>query len=185
VKELAKLASIASVYAGSIGFLYLWSYWKRFGVNFLEFASLTDLIRLSLMPIVGTSLLVLVVNTVQHLLDPIDVKPYKEKPAATREERLANLIFKLLATLLVVAAAGFLIWRIAFRDEAAYWLLVAPLVASWATIRMKEEGRQRAVTVRRHRASSQRSDIRRRQLAFCCLRRWRVTRESYPGRPRI
>ena len=51
---------IATTYAFLCAILYLYSFWSRFHINFLEFITLSDLIIVSLYPIVGTLLSIVI-----------------------------------------------------------------------------------------------------------------------------
>jgi hypothetical protein len=48
------LLYIAPAYAFLCAILYLYSFWSRFKINFLEFISLADILKVSLYPMVGT-----------------------------------------------------------------------------------------------------------------------------------
>jgi hypothetical protein len=45
---------LAAPYFVATGLLYLWSYWSSFSINILEFASLSDIVRVAIIP-VGTT----------------------------------------------------------------------------------------------------------------------------------
>lgn len=49
--QVKQYSFVASVYCVTVGFLYLWGYWSKLGVNILEYMNLTDIIKLSLIPI--------------------------------------------------------------------------------------------------------------------------------------
>jgi hypothetical protein len=45
-----KILWIASGYALAVAALYLWGYWERFGLNFLEYIGFGDMLRYALIP---------------------------------------------------------------------------------------------------------------------------------------
>ncbi|NOS78761.1 MAG: hypothetical protein HOP35_12530 [Nitrospira sp.] len=47
---------IASFYFIAVGVLYLWGYWSRFEINILEYISLTDIAKVTLIPIISSFL---------------------------------------------------------------------------------------------------------------------------------
>ena len=49
-----------SFYLITVGVLYLWGYWGRFDINILEYISFTDVVKLSLYPIVSVFLVVVI-----------------------------------------------------------------------------------------------------------------------------
>ena len=49
--SLGKYAYVSSLYFLAVGVLYLWGYWPSFGVNVLEYAGLTDIIKTAAYPV--------------------------------------------------------------------------------------------------------------------------------------
>lgn len=52
--ELSKYAYASSLYFVFVGVLYLWGYWGSFGINVLEFAGISDIIKTTAYPIATT-----------------------------------------------------------------------------------------------------------------------------------
>lgn len=49
--QTSKYISAGSAYLVTVGILYLWGYWPRFGINILEYLSLTDVVKLTAYPV--------------------------------------------------------------------------------------------------------------------------------------
>lgn len=135
MSNFARIASVVSVYAGAVGFLYLWGFWGRFGVNFLKFATLADLFRLSLMPIVQASLFAIVMQAIQLWVEPIG--NLKVPGASTRGLPLWK---RLIVVLLIGGFVALMYWRIFVRDEPLWWLMLGFPAAFWAMYRAREDG---------------------------------------------
>lgn len=113
--NIARLLSIASIAAGSVGFIYLWAYWKRFGINFLEFATLADIIRLSLLPVVGATLFSALVQTVSLTLD-VNIR---EAPPAQEKKPQSRRAFWIWAAIYSAALIifGYALWATFYDDR--------------------------------------------------------------------
>lgn len=49
--RLKEYGFVASLYFIVVGFLYLWGYWSSFDVNILEYINLTDIVKVTIIPI--------------------------------------------------------------------------------------------------------------------------------------
>jgi hypothetical protein len=50
-ERVATYLYFSSVYAVTVGVLYLWGYWSTFGVNILEYLSLADIVKTAAYPV--------------------------------------------------------------------------------------------------------------------------------------
>ena len=55
-ERLREYGFIASFYFVVVGVLYLWGHWYSFEVNILEYISLTDIVKVTLIPIISSFL---------------------------------------------------------------------------------------------------------------------------------
>jgi hypothetical protein len=53
-EKLREYGFIASFYCFTVGFLYLWGYWSSFRVNILQYINWSDIIKLTLIPILSS-----------------------------------------------------------------------------------------------------------------------------------
>ena len=112
--NLARAFSLVSAAAAGVGFIYLWAYWKRFGINFLEFATLADLIRLSLLPVAGATLFSVVVQVISFSFG----NAIREEPAPPNPHPPSKRRFWLGIAFWVSVGAGFLYaYYLAFFDD--------------------------------------------------------------------
>lgn len=122
-KHMAEAASAIYLYGTLIGFLYLWSYWRFFGINFLEFASFSDVLRLSLLPILVT-LIASFIGVVAGEQLPLRLEPGRGRQLIEEGNRWAiwgqRLIIPMLSLLLLLALLFLGQWK---------WIVIGAIVA--------------------------------------------------------
>jgi hypothetical protein len=53
-RRLREYGFVASFYSVAVGILYLWGYWSSFDINILEYISLTDIVKVTILPILSS-----------------------------------------------------------------------------------------------------------------------------------
>ena len=117
-----KLASWAILYAVLVSFLYLFGYWGEFEINIMEFAGFQDLARISVYPLIGAFLSVLVGVSISKLLSFEKLPP--GGGGGSRFGRIVRKHWRLLVTLNIVLIIGI----IHFFSSQSKWLIVAILL---------------------------------------------------------
>lgn len=56
-ERLREYGFLASFYFVAVGVLYLWGYWSSFDINILEYLSLTDIVKVTVIPIISSFVL--------------------------------------------------------------------------------------------------------------------------------
>jgi hypothetical protein len=132
-EKLSAYMYAGAIYYVSVGTLYLWGYWSSFGVNILEYLSVSDIIKVTAYPITSSFILFLI----GALLGEITSNPTKVQPEGT-DSRLGTWLRK--HTKLVTILYGTLIAVLVLFGPDAKWYVVATLVAVPVTIFVKSRG---------------------------------------------
>ncbi|MFC1562333.1 hypothetical protein ACFL4Q_04985 [candidate division KSB1 bacterium] len=51
IENTKKYLWLAAPYFIAVGLLYLWAYWSSFGINILEYAALSDVVKVAIIPV--------------------------------------------------------------------------------------------------------------------------------------
>ena len=51
IEDMQKYLWLAAPYFVAVGLLYLWAYWSSFGINILEYAALSDVVKVAIIPV--------------------------------------------------------------------------------------------------------------------------------------
>ncbi len=108
VNNYSKAVYFATPYAFTISLAYLFGYWSTFDINILEYISFTDVIKLSLYPLV-VSLLSFIVGVIYSTVQQEVLKE------TTKERRKYKRIYLLLAIslgIIIVVADRYYLWFI-------------------------------------------------------------------------
>jgi hypothetical protein len=137
VAKWTHIASGVAAYGAVIGFLYLWGYWGRLGVNFLEFADLSDLVRLSLLPVVASSVFFLIGLVLGELITTPLPEGGGRRLAEERGgiHRAIQIAFGVAWVVAVVASFAVVMWR-----GPAGWYFVGGSVAGLPYLWLKKQG---------------------------------------------
>lgn len=67
--SLDKIPHFIFAYAALLAFVYEYSFWNKFSINILEYASFSDISRMAVFPMIGASLI--------SMLYPSDMKSWR------------------------------------------------------------------------------------------------------------
>ena len=77
--KIKQIIFFATPYAFLCATLYLYSFWSSFNINFLEYISIADILKIAICPIVGALLAFLVGLLYSMYVDEVLKKPRKSK----------------------------------------------------------------------------------------------------------
>lgn len=106
-EKVASQLYFASLYFVTVGVLYLWGYWTPFGINILEYISLTDVLKATAYPIATALVMTAIGATFGEGLTPKSTLP----PGGGRNTKVGVVLRKLgpfLAAVYVVGTGLFL-----------------------------------------------------------------------------
>jgi hypothetical protein len=115
----AQYSYLLTLYALFIGLLYLWGFWPQFGINILEYASLTDLVKSAAFPIASTFIFLAIGAAIGETITGDEPLSAKQIAFFERLRPYAQLI---VATYLLGTAA---IWAL---GSVYKWRFVLPLL---------------------------------------------------------
>ena len=125
--SLSSYVYFGSIYSVFVGGLYLWGYWGTFGVNILEYLSLTDIVAFTIFPVVSGVLATFLGSILSHLYR----KP--TLPAGSDSQQTYRRLLTVVKIVLLVTGLALLIFGSRFFSLAERWLFLSMIIAFFAS----------------------------------------------------
>lgn len=134
--KLIKITSLATTFGLVVCSIYLFAYWSSFGINILEFITLSDFIKLGIYPVIVGIIFFVLGSLIGALLPPQKIdetKSDQERQQAIARIRKSNKYGIMLVILLL---AGLTIFE--YFKSGHFWYFLGALVSFSLIARIKD-----------------------------------------------
>lgn len=122
-EKLSNYLWIGPIYFISVGVLYLWGYWSNFGINIFEYAALSDIVKVSIIP-VGSVFIFILIGFFIGEATVADILP----EGISRSTVLSRFLRRILGLLIIVY--GVILFIFIFYPVPNKWLIL-PILLMW------------------------------------------------------